>query len=71
MRCSNKKCNNITRTPTSSKCWREWGLCGPCAIVQHPDEYQRYMKKFGHTVDIRHRESGKERIWKGTTTVPH
>ena len=39
MRCKNYVvCRSITREP-HLKCWREWQLCGRCAIKEHPEEY--------------------------------
>jgi len=47
MMCKNwDTCHNRTGCPQSKKCWRNWQLCGMCAVKAHPEAYSKnYVKK--------------------------
>ena len=44
------RCKNCPRTAKSSfrktaRCWKEWQLCGECAVKLHPEEYSKSQIK--------------------------
>ena len=46
MRCKNfTKCRNRTPSPHNHKCWKLWGLCGDCAVKEHPEGYTKMHVK--------------------------
>lgn len=51
MKCRNwKKCRNKTGGGQKHKqCWREWQLCGECAVIEHPESYHPNYVKQMHT----------------------
>ncbi len=40
MRCKVKGCNIISRHPTKSMCWRDFGMCKYHAFEFHPEIYE-------------------------------
>jgi len=51
MRCKGLGCKNCRKNKLDkAKCWKDWGLCGQCAVRLHPDQYnnkivQSYKKR--------------------------
>ena len=40
MRCKGPGCRKCRKNKLDkARCWRDWNLCGTCAVKFHPDQY--------------------------------
>src|SRR3990172_4747615 len=66
MRCKGLGCKNCRKNKLDkAKCWKDWGLCGQCAVRLHPDQYnnkivQSYKKRHEYNKKMSEYENARK-----------
>ena len=70
MRC--RKCQRSRKRSTKAKCWRKWFLCPPCAVVEHPEEYNKNQQVlWSEIIDMHGRIRKKQEEHAGMRNPPY
>lgn len=60
MRCKGPDCKKCRKNKLkNAKCWKDWGLCGQCAVKLHPDEYHNKIVQSYQERHVYNRIQGK------------
>ena len=52
-------CHNRVGSAQKKKCWRKWRMCGICAVLYHPEEYNStYVKHIMTLIEKGKRKQG-------------